>query len=166
MINKREGNEIEKYYTPPELIKELFILRDKYCNVEITEYLENSAGGGAIIDFFDKPYLAYDIKPEPHRTDIKEGDYLKELIPYKEGRVCMMNPPFHKALKFLYKALKEADWCFCIMPPNSVMNIDYDKYWVEEIQFWDKYPFYDGPIPVLLMAVRLKKEGDKYEYEV
>lgn len=165
MPNYKLDDREEKFYTPKELIDELFLLRDKYCDFEITEYLENSAGGGAICDRFDKPYLAYDINPEPDRSDIKKCDYLKEKIEYKKGRVAIINPPFQKGLKFLYKSLEECDWCFCILSQNSILNLDYSKYWVEEIQLWRKYEFAGCKVSIALMAVRKKLPSDKYEYE-
>jgi len=165
MSNYKGEDRLEKYYTPKELIDELFLLKDKYCDVEIVEYLENSAGGGAIIDRFDKPYIAFDIKPEEHRDDIKECNYLKEKIDYIKGRVAIINPPFQKGLKFVYKALEESDWCFCILSQNSLLNLDYSSYWAEEIQLWRNYMFGDCKVSIVLMAVRKRRDGDKYEYE-
>ncbi len=165
MSNYKKDDRLEKFYTPQELIDELFILKDKYCDVEITEYLENSAGGGAICDRFDKPYIAYDLHPESDRQDIEQCDYLKKKIEYKQGRVAVINPPFQKGLMFLYKSLEESDWCFCILSQNSILNLDYTKYWVEEIQLWRNYMFGDCKVSITLMAVRKRREGDRYEYE-
>lgn len=165
MSNYKGEDRLEKFYTPSELIDELFLLKDKYCDVKITEYLENSAGGGAICDRFDRPYIAFDILPEPDREDIKQCDYLKEKIEYKEGRVAIINPPFQKGLKFLYKTLKECDWVFAILSQNSLLNLDYSKVWVEEIQLWRKYDFNGTKAGIILVAARKRKEDDKYEYE-
>jgi hypothetical protein len=104
MSNYKGDDRAEAHFTTDELINEMFLLKDKYVDFDITEYLENSAGDGRIIDRFDKPYIAYDINSL--RDDIKEVNYLKEKIEYKKGRVCIMNPPFAIGLKFLYKALK------------------------------------------------------------
>lgn len=165
MANYKGDDRLEKHYTPTELIDELFILKDKFCDVEITEYLENSAGGGSICDRFDKPYIAYDIEPEPDRKDIIKANYLKEKIEYKKGRVCVMNPPFTIGLKFVYKSLEECDWCFAILSQNSLLNIDYSKYWCPEIQIWRKYDFGSCKVGVILVAIRKKREGEKYEWE-
>jgi hypothetical protein len=165
MPNYLGDDRLEKFYTPKELIDELFILKEKFCDVEISEYLENSAGGGAICDRFDKPYLAFDIEPEPDRPDIKRANYIKEKIEYKPGRVCIMNPPFGKGLIFLNKAMKECDWCFCILSQNSMLNVDYQKYWIPEIQLWRKHNFIGTSVSICLMAVRNRREGDKYEWE-
>lgn len=165
MSNYKGDDREEKWYSPKELINELFILKDKYCDVEIAEYLENSAGGGDICDAFDKPYIAFDINNESNRSDIKECNYLKEKIEYKAGRVAIINPPFQKGLKFLYKSLEESDWCFCILSQNSILNLDYTKYWVEEIQLWRNYEFENGKVSITLMAVRKRRQGDRYEFE-
>jgi predicted RNA methylase len=162
------NNKLEKFYTPKPLIDELFILKDKCCDVEITEYLENSAGGGAICDRFDKPYIAFDIEPEPNRLDIKKCDYLREKIEYKQGRVCIMNPPFHKAKKFINKSLKECDWVFCIVSSMTLFNFDFKNVWAEEIQLWVdyKYPGLLKPKSLLLMALRPLRKEDKYELHI
>jgi hypothetical protein len=165
MGNYKGEDRLEKFYTPEELINELFILKDKFCDVEITEYLENSAGGGSICDRFDKEYIAYDIQPEPDRGDIKQCDYLKEKIDYKPGRVALINPPFQKGLKFVYKSLEECDWTFAILSQNSFLNIDYSKYWVTEIQLWRNYEFPGCKVSICLIAIRKKRPGEKYEYE-
>lgn len=165
MSNYKGEDRLEKFYTPKELIDEMHLLKNKYVNFEITEYLENSAGGGSIIDSFDKPYIAYDIEPEPDRTDIKKCDYLKEKIEYKSGRVAMINPPFQKGLKFVYKSLEEAEYCIAILSKNSLLNIDYSKYWLDECQVWRKYDFSGTKVDIILIAIRKRKPGDKYEYE-
>lgn len=165
MPNYKDEDRLEKHYTPKELIDELFILKDKYIDFEISEYLENSAGGGYICDRFDKPYIAYDIEPDEHRTDIKKCNYLKEKIDYKEGRVCIMNPPFTLGLKFLNKALKECDYVICILSQNSILNIDYENIWVDEVQLWRNYDFGSCKVSISIVACRNKKEGDRYEFE-
>ena len=163
MSNLKYKGDKEAHFTTDELINEMFNLLKKYYKEDISEYLENSAGDGRIIDRFDKPYIAFDIKSR--RYDIKECDYLKENIEYKKNRVCIMNPPFNKGLKFLYKALKECDYVLTILSQNSLLNIDYDKVWCDEIQLWRKYDFTTCKAGIILVACRSKKEGDKYEYE-
>lgn len=165
MGNYRKDNMEEKYYTPDYMVEELFNLKDKYVDFEISEYLENSAGGGSIVDKFDKPYKAYDIINETGREDIIECDYLKEKIEYKKGRVTIMNPPFNKGLKFLYKSLKEGDYTIALLSQNSLLNMDYSKVWVEEIQLWKKVTFGSACVNIILVACRNKKEDDRYEYE-
>jgi hypothetical protein len=152
MSNYKGDDRAEAHFTTDELINEMFLLKDKYVDFDITEYLENSAGDGRIIDRFDKPYIAYDINSL--RDDIKEVNYLKEKIEYKKGRVCIMNPPFAIGLKFLYKALKECDYVIALLSQNSLLNIDYDKVWCDEIQLWRKVDFGTCKASVILVACR------------
>jgi len=165
MSNYKGEDRLEKFYTPPELSSELFSLLDRFHKEPISEYLETSAGDGKLIDLFDGPYIAFDIKNETNRPDIKECDYLKEKIEYKKGRVCVMNPPFQKGLKFLNKALKESDYVVSILSQNSLLNIDYTKVWCDEIQLWRKYDFGSCKVGLILVACRKKTEEDKYEYD-
>jgi hypothetical protein len=128
---KNKNNMEEKYYTPLFLINKMWdILQEE--NIQAEEWLENSAGAGAMIDFLklksDKNILAYDILNETGREDIKECNYLKEKIEYKKGRVAFINPPFTKGLKFCYKALDECDYCIALLSITSILNLDYDKY--------------------------------------
>ena len=154
---------MEAHYTTVELMDEMFEMLKQHHKEEITEYLENSAGDGRIVDRFDKPYIALDI--DARREDIKKCDYLKEKIGYKKGRVCVMNPPFHKGLKFLNKAVEECDYVISILSANSVINIDYSKIWCDEIQLYKKYDFGTCKASIVIVACRKKREGEKYEYE-
>ena len=163
MANYKEDDRKEAHFTPNVLIDELFAMIERNYNGEITEYMENSAGDGRIIDRFDKPYIAFDI--ESRRDDIKECNYLKEKIEYKKGRVCVMNPPFAQGLKFLYKALDESDYVVAILSQNSLFSLDYTKVWCDEIQLWRKFQFENCKVGVILVACRKKTEEDKYEYE-
>lgn len=61
MANYKGNDRLEHHETPIELIDELFNLLKRFHKEEITEYLEPAAGKGRILDYFDKPYLAYDI---------------------------------------------------------------------------------------------------------
>lgn len=128
---KNINNMEEKHYTPLFLINKMWdILQEE--NIQAEEWLENSAGAGAMIDFLklksDKNILAYDILNETGREDIKECNYLKEKIEYKKGRVAFINPPFTKGLKFCYKALEECDYCIALLSITSILSLDYDKY--------------------------------------
>ena len=163
MANYKGEDRLEKHYTPVELIDKMFEMKNRLIDFEITEYLENSAGGGSICDRFDKQYIAYDILPEEGRSDIKQCNYLKEKIEYKKGRVAMINPPFTNGLKFVYKSLEESDYCISILSQNSLLNIDYDKYYVDEINLYRKYEFPDCKVSIIIIGIRKKKDGDKYE---
>ncbi len=165
MGNIKESNKLEKHYTPELIIDEMFAMLHRNYTDEITEYLETSAGDGRIIDRFDKEYTAYDIHNETGRTDITPVDYLKYKLLYKKGRVCIQNPPFQKGLKFVYKALTEADYVVSMLSYNSLLNIDYSKYWLDEIQLYRNLQFEKCKVNVVLVGMRLRKENDKYEYE-
>lgn len=151
--NKRE---LEKFYTPDNLIKIMFELKDKYADFEISEYLENSAGSWNIIKHFDKPYIAFDIKPEPDSEEynIEECNYLKHHIDYKKGRVAMINPPFNRGLSFLYKALKECDYVVAMLSPNIIFSLDYERLHIDEIQIWKKIKFDIKYIDICIIACR------------
>ena len=165
MGNIKKDNKEEKHYTPEVLIDEMFRLLHRNHFEPITSYLETSAGDGRICDKFDRPYTAFDIKNETLRSDIIEADYLKTHLPYQQGRVCIQNPPFNKGLKFVYKALEECDYVVSMLSYNSIMNIDYKKYWVEEIQLYRKLQFDKCKQSVVLIAIRKKREGELYDYE-
>jgi len=165
MGNYLKDDRLEHHETPNELVVELFDLLKKYYKEDIVEYLEPAAGKGRINDYFDKPYLAFDIEKYTDRDDILIKDYLKTKIEYKPNRVCVMNPPFNKGLKFVYKALEECDYVVCILSQNSILNLDYSRVWTDEIQLWRNYQFENTKVSVSLMALRKRKDGDKYEFE-
>jgi len=157
MGNIKEGNELEKHYTPTELMEYCYNIIENNVNFEITEWLENSAGSGNIIDFIktksDKPIIAYDILNETGREDIKECNYLKEKIGYKQGRVGFINPPFNKGLKFVYKTLEECDYVVCILALNSLLNLDYEKYKPDDITVWKGYQFEKCKTNIVVMGI-------------
>jgi hypothetical protein len=160
-MNINKENKVEKHYTTDYLYN---YLKDNILDVfhkeEITEFLENSAGDGRMIDFlkekYNLPVLAYDIHNETKREDIKECNYLKEPIEYKKGRVAFINPPFTKGLKFVYKALEECDYCVAILSVNSFMNIDYDKYEVDTIDIFRDYDFGTCKVGISLIGIKKK----------
>jgi len=153
--NKDGTNRAEAHFTPTPLIEELFNILERNYKGKITEYLEPSAGDGRIIDHYgDTPYIAYDINPL--REDIIEGDYLKTDIPYKEGRVCIMNPPFTKGLKFVKKVMKECDYCVAVLGTASILNFDYDSFEADEIHYIKKVDFGSCKVDVAVMAFRRK----------
>jgi len=140
---------LEKIYTPEPLVKHLIGLLKEYYKEPITEFLEPASGSGNIIDvlkkeYADIPIIAYDIFNESKREDIIESNFLKIKIPYKKGRVAIMNPPFSNAIKFIYKCLECSDLVISIMSMNSWANIDYKKYNVDIIELIKSQPFSDG----------------------
>ena len=153
MPNFKGDDRAEAHFTPSWLIQELMDVLHRNYNGEITEFLEPSAGDGRLIDAFgDTPYIAYDINPLGN--DIVEADYLKTEIEYKEGRVCVMNPPFAKGLKFVYKSLRECDYVVAIMSASSLLNLDYTKYHADEIQYIHNVDFGSCKVNISVMAIR------------
>lgn len=160
MANIKESNKLEKHYTPDILIDYCFKQLDTYYKDNISEYLENSAGSGNIIDYIKsnrkENYIAYDIFNETKREDIKECDYLKEKIDYKKGRVCVMNPPFQKGLKFVYKALKECDYVVSILSSNALLNVNYEDYTVDDLIIVKKADFSSVEMDILILCIKNK----------
>ena len=151
----------EKHYTP---IKYMDIMWNmlKENNIEATEWLENSAGSGNMIDFLktksDRNIIAYDIKNETYREDIKECNYLKEKLDYKQGRVAFINPPFTKGLKFVYKSLKECDYCVALLSVNSILNFDYDNYEAVGIIYYKKNAMFGATkVDICFMLLKNKE---------
>lgn len=158
-MNINKENSLEKHYTPVWLLEDMNKLIKKHYG-SYTSILENSAGEGAIIDYFkdknDVPITAYDINNTTNRTDILETDYLKAKVDYVKGRVAVINPPFSKGLKFVYKALEECDYCVALLSSNSFLNIDYDKYEVDEIWYYKSADFITCKQSVMIIAMKKK----------
>lgn len=161
MANYKGEDRLEKHYTTDYLMDYMDqnILK-KYFQGNVSEFLENSAGGGYMVDYlkskYNVPVLAFDIKNETGRTDITECDYLKTKIEYKSGRVAFINPPFAKGLKFVYKSLEECDYCIAILSVNSFMNIDYDKYDVDCIDIFKNYDFGSCKVSICIIGIKKK----------
>lgn len=161
MGNYKGEDRLEKHYTTEYLYNYMNdnVLK-KYYKGEITEFIENSAGDGRMIDFlkdkYNLPVSGYDIFNETGREDIIECDYLKEKIEYKSGRVAFINPPFNKGLKFVYKSLKESDYCVAILSVNSFLNIDYDKYEVDCIDIFKNYDFGSCKTSICIIGIKKK----------
>jgi len=137
---------LEKIYTPKQL--SLFLLKQlkRFNNFNITEFLEPSAGSGQLLDVIKEQYPniplnAFDIKNETHRKDIIECNFLKCDIRYKKGRVTIMNPPFSKGTKFIYKCLSISDIVISITSLNTLLSLDYDKVNVRAIRIFKDYEF-------------------------
>lgn len=161
MANYKGKDRLEKHYTTDRLYEHMKNeILDIFYKEEITEFLETSAGDGRLADAlkrdYNLPVKAYDIFNETKREDIIEGDYLKQKIDYKKGRVCFQNPPFAKGLKFIYKSLEECDYCVSILSINSFLNIDYDKYEVDTIDVFRKYDFGTCKVDICIVGIKKK----------
>lgn len=160
MSNKKLSNMNEKHYTSEELILHMNSILKDFHKEPITEFLENSAGDGRLIDWLKKEYnlpvIAFDIHNETQRKDIKECNYLKEKIEYKKGRVAFINPPFGKGIQFVYKALTECDYVVSILGINSFINLDYEKYEVDTIDIFRKYDFGSCKVTCCIIGIKNK----------
>lgn len=172
MANLNKENPQEAHYTPQWLIDELFNLLEEYFDTNnITELLENSAGDGRIIEEFikryNKPYIAFDIDPQPTNPKIiiNKENYLKKEIEYKPGRIAIINPPFSKGTKFCLKAVKESDFVVAITAKNTLLNLDYEKIWLEKAYVYKKVDFNSCKVGIAILIMRKKTKDDKYEWE-
>lgn len=162
MSNLKQDNMLEKHYTTEELYNHMAEnILDVFFKEEITEFMENSAGDGRMVDFlkkrYNKPVIAFDIENETGREDIVECDYLKTKIEYKKGRVAFINPPFGKALIFIKKSLEECDYCISVAGANSIINFDYDKYEIDTIDVFRQHQFENCKVDICIFAARKKK---------
>jgi len=162
MANIKKDNKLEKIYTPHKITDYLVSLLQHHYKGEVEVILEPSAGAGDMVDriryHYQRTFIeAIDIKNESGRSDIREMDFLKNDLSYLQGRVCIMNPPFHKALKMIYKALEISDYVVSITGSNAFLNIDYNKYDVDEIVYVKKATFLDGKAyPINIICIKNK----------
>ena len=115
----------DKYYTSPELAKYCVEKTKEIIGEDnITEYIEPSAGSGVFLDYFDKPYLAYDIEPEDER--IIKQDWLTVDLDYKQGRCVIGNPPYGDrntlSVQFYKKSVNLCDYIAFILPISQWNN--------------------------------------------
>jgi len=162
MSNLIKGS-LEKIYTPKALTNHLLDLLSEYYNDDITEFLEPAAGSGAMIDViksrYHQPILAVDIFNETYRKDITQHNFLSLPMTYKKGRVCIMNPPFSKGLKFMYKALESCDMVISILSYSSFTSFKYDDYNCKLIELISKQKFSDGKSYEICIMVVTNKDN-------
>lgn len=116
----------DKYYTPKELARELIELTFQTLVSSgvnnISDIIEPSAGNGAFSS--QLKCTAYDIEPEG--DNIIKADFLKEDIEYKQGRLCIGNPPFGNSntlsVKFYKKCCQIGDYIAFIQPISQLNN--------------------------------------------
>lgn len=147
MSNISKTNTLEKVYTPKVITNILLSHLKEIYHDDITQFLEPSAGNGAMIDVIKENYPnikieSYDIKPE--RDDIIEMDFLQSKLEYKKGCIAIMNPPFTKGTKFIDKALERAELVITILSSNTLFSIDYSKYDAKKITYMKAASFLDG----------------------
>ena len=116
--------DLDKYYTPIELIKHCIDKTKEVLGDSVTQYIEPSAGDGGWLDMLPKDTLSFDIKPEDPR--ITKQDFLTLQLDYKSGRCCLGNPPFGRALnlarQFYNKATELGDYIAFILPISQLDN--------------------------------------------
>lgn len=136
--------EDNKYYTPTELAKRLIdttfeVLKSK--GHVVSEVVEPSAGNGAFSNQMD--CVAYDISPEG--DGIIKADFIAEPIAYKEGRLCIGNPPFGRgnsqSVRFYKKCCRIGDYVAFIQPisqfNNNLQLYDFDLIHSEDLGIVD-----------------------------
>jgi len=149
MANIDKDNKLEKIYTPEKLTMYLLSCLKEFYTEPITEFLEPAAGDGKIIDILRREYpstpiLAYDIMNESARPDIIEADFLKTKIDYKKGRITVMNPPFTRGTKFIYKCLQISDYVVSITAAGTFVSLDWDIVEADAIRISKKTLFENG----------------------
>lgn len=119
--------EMDKYYTPKEVVVSVYQDVREVLKDSITEIIEPSAGNGAFIEsikLFGKDYKLFDLAPE--HEEVEQQDYLDLDIPYKEGRLVLGNPPFGNRStlikKFFKKSVEIADYIAFILPISQLNN--------------------------------------------
>lgn len=115
----------DKYYTSPELAKYCVEKTKEIIGKDnITEYIEPSAGTGVFLNYFEKPFSAYDIDPKDKR--VIKADWLSLELPYKKGRCIIGNPPFGSkntlAVQFYKKSIQISDYVSFILPISQLNN--------------------------------------------
>jgi hypothetical protein len=161
MANYR-GQDREEFHKTTKSLMEYMseILEKNFDTDTIIEFLENSAGDGELMDYiaskYKKPVIGFDIVNRTGRPDIEIIDYGKKKLEYKKGRVAFINPPFAKGIKFCYKSLEECDYVVSILSVNSFVNIDYDKYEVDDIYILPNYDFGTCKASICIIGMRKK----------
>lgn len=120
----------DKYYTPIDVANKCIDTTLRVVGKEqIKEVVEPSVGAGAFLHNENLLVdVAYDIEPECNDSKCKiiKGDYLSQVIGYKEGRLIMGNPPYGErmllAQKFYKKAVIEGDYVAFILPISQLNN--------------------------------------------
>lgn len=96
-------NVFDKYYTKPEVAKQMLDVLYKYTNSDDT-YIEPSAGNGSFYNQMVGKKIGYDLVPECE--GVITSDYLKVDIP--DNCVVVGNPPFGKRNKLTKEFIKNS----------------------------------------------------------
>ena len=116
--------EKDKYFTPPELAKELIQLTYDTIGDDWERIIEPAAGDGSFLQFLPKNTIAYDI--EPQLPNIIQSDYRMVELPYIEKSLVIGNPPFGRgnslSRQFVLKSLKHSPYIAFIQPISQLDN--------------------------------------------
>jgi hypothetical protein len=124
MTTQRKIIHLEQFYTQTERAKSLseFIKEQPWFS-NMTRVIEPAAGDGVWLDYMHV-HEAYDIMPM--HKDVVEADFLKMVenknIKYKEGTLCIGNPPFGRmgklAHQFMHACGEISDYIAFILPAS------------------------------------------------
>lgn len=161
--------ENDKYYTPPELAKNLIELTYNTIGYEWDRIIEPSAGTGSFLQFLPKSTLAYDI--EPMASNIIQADYRMVQLPYMEKSLVIGNPPFGGANRlsrqFVLTSLKHSPYIAFIQPISQLDN-NYNMSNTELILSKDlgKVEFSSRKLHVCFNIYHYKLNGHKKNYNI
>lgn len=116
--------ENEKYFTPPELAKELIQLTYDTIGNDWNRIIEPAAGDGSFLQFLPNNTLAYDI--DPTLPNVIQADYRTVKLPYMEKSLVIGNPPFgnrnNLSRQFIKVSLKHSPYIAFIQPISQLDN--------------------------------------------
>ena len=116
--------ENDKYYTPPELAKELIEITYNIIGKDWDRVIEPAAGTGNFLRFLPENTLAYDI--EPMGPNIIQADYRNIVLPYMERSLVIGNPPFgsrnNLSRQFVKQSLQHSSYIAFIQPISQLDN--------------------------------------------
>ena len=124
MTTQRKVINLEQFYTQGTRAKSLSeTIKSQPWFSNMTRVIEPAAGDGIWLDYLHV-HEAYDIMPM-HR-DVVEADFLKMVenkdIEYKEGTLCIGNPPFGRmgklAHQFMHACGEISDYIAFILPAS------------------------------------------------
>lgn len=142
---KNLKNVLDKCYANDELVE--FVMQKTIEDLpldDLTEIWECAAGDGAFIEpikyltnELEIPYKFSDIAPD--HPEVRYGDFLKDNIAYKKGRLIITGPPYANNgwYRFAERASRVADYVVFISP-NSVLDLKHPVPGLELISQYDR----------------------------
>ena len=119
--------ENDKYFTPPELAKQLVQITFDTIGTDWDRIIEPSCGDGVFLKLLPQTTLAYDIEPvECEGYNIIQADYRNISLPYMEKSLVIGNPPFGRSnalsRQFVLKSLQHSPYIAFIQPISQLNN--------------------------------------------